>query len=567
MLDAGCGAGALAPVLEDAGVEEIVGVDAEPGMVDAARRAHPSHRWLRADMRRLPFADGRFEAAVCLGALEYVENPSAALRELARVVRRGGRVLVSVPQRRSPNDLGFRLAEALGLGLRERSRPLTERELRQLALRAGLRPLSVRATNFYAFPFDALAPRASRGAAEALDQAGRRGGLRRLGAQLILEAEVAAPAPVVWLVPAFPTRTTFLDRELAEVRRLGVAVEPVAPRIDAGALRTFVRRPLASIGWALRLQLLKAPLDRERGRLGYLVLALKGMSLADRLEQTGGTPHGTFADGVGTVAYCAAGLARVPFTFTAHSPYSLWQRSPLLRRQAEAAERVFCVAEEIERRLGELAPRSRREVVRCLGPADPPSRRRPAAPFALLAVGTPQPLKGFRTAVEGVALAAARGLDVRLTIVGEGEGLDELRALARRLGLRDRISFAGALPNDEVLDRLAGALALLAPSEVQPDGDRDGLPVSILDAAACGVPSIATAVVGIPEFVVDGESGLIVPERDPQALARAIARLCEDPELAARLGTGARERLARDHDPARETGKLAAAWLAGAGET
>ena len=96
---------------------------------------------------------------------------------------------------------------------------------------------------------------------------------------------------------------------------------------------------------------------------------------------------------------------------------------------------------------------------------------------------------------------------------------------------------------------------------MQADGDRDGLPVSILDAAACGVPSIATAVSGIPEFVVDEVTGLIVPERDPEALGSAIVRLVEDPDLALRLGRAANERLADRHSASQELQKLADAWF------
>ncbi|HEX4521415.1 MAG TPA: glycosyltransferase [Gaiellaceae bacterium] len=561
VLDAGCAAGSLTPTLREAGATEIVGVDLEPAMLAAASRRWPQERWLRGDLARLPFADGELDAAVSLGVLEYVDDPVAVLRELARVVRPGGTVLISVQQRHAPNDLGFRFAESLGFGLRERSRLLTESQLRLAAARASLRPVEVRATNFFAFPFDALAPGSSRRLAEALDAHGGRSLLRPLGAQLLLEA-VVEPSPTVrWLAPRLPTGTTFLDRELAELRRLGVPVEAGAPRIGPAAFGTFVRRPFASLLAVLRLQLLKAPRDRERGRLGYLALALKGMTLAAELERSRSRVHASFADGIGTVVYCAAALARVPFTFTAHSPYSLWQGSALLRAQAEAAEHVFCVSDDIERRIGALAPGSRRSVVRCLGPAEAPPREPLDTPFTLLAVGTPLPLKGFGTAIEALALALAAGADVRLEVVGEGGESQVLRERVAALGLRDRVSFPGGLPNLLVLERLASALALLAPSEVQPDGDRDGLPVSILDAAACEVPTIATAVSGIPEFVVDGESGLIVPERDPEALAAAILRLCREPQLAARLGRGARERLERLHDPEREITKLVEVWF------
>jgi glycosyltransferase involved in cell wall biosynthesis len=375
-----------------------------------------------------------------------------------------------------------------------------------------------------------------------------------------------AAAAVVWLAPRLPTNTTFLDRELAGLMSLGVDVMPVARTVGLGALRTLLRRPIQSIRLAARLQRLKARRDRERGRLGYLLLAVEGMTLADRLVGRASRVHATFADGVGTVAYCAAELARVPYTFTAHSPYSLWQGSRLLARQAASAERVFCISEDVEARLGRLAPTSRRTVVRCLGPSAPPERLPQSAPALLVSVGRPQALKGFATAIAAVARAVDRGADVRFEVIGEGPELRELERLAADLSLDGRVSFPGWIPNDDVLRRLSSSLALLAPSEVEPDGDRDGLPVSILDAAACGVPAIATAVSGIPEFVVDTETGIVVPEHDPVALAEAIVRLHDDRELAARLGEAARRRLQERHDPDTELSKLVRAWsLDGAG--
>ncbi|HWE82674.1 MAG TPA: methyltransferase domain-containing protein, partial [Gaiellaceae bacterium] len=338
VLDAGCGTAALLPWLRDAGAREVVGVDAEPGRIAAARRRFPESRWLRADLRNLPFPAAQFDAGVCLGVLEYIPDHAAALRELVRVVKPGGPVVVSALQRNTPNELGLRLARFLGFGPDEPARPLTRRELVQAAGAAGLRITSIRTTNFFAFPFDALFPRMSERLAERFDRAGALPLVRRLGSQLVLEGHAEPPRTVVWLSPFEPSRTTFLERELRGLRRLGVPVEPVVPRLGLAALATARRRPLGSLVVAVRLQLLKAPLDRERGRLGYVVLALKGMALADRLERTPSRVHATFADGVGTVAYCAAELARVPYTFTAHSPYSLWQGSALLRRQAEAAE-------------------------------------------------------------------------------------------------------------------------------------------------------------------------------------------------------------------------------------
>jgi glycosyltransferase involved in cell wall biosynthesis len=175
-------------------------------------------------------------------------------------------------------------------------------------------------------------------------------------------------------------------------------------------------------------------------------------------------------------------------------------------------------------------------------------------------VGTLIPHKGFATAIEGAALALAGGADLRVEVIGEGPENARLRALVAALGVSDRVTFSGRRSNDYVLERLSTALAMLAPCEIQEDGDRDGLPVTLLDAAACGVPAITTAVGAIPEFVVDGVTGLVVSEHDPRAIAAAIGRLLDDPDLAPRLGATARERVLEQHDARREAEKLTALW-------
>lgn len=341
-------------------------------------------------------------------------------------------------------------------------------------------------------------------------------------------------------------------------------MRPVTAPLRPAALLMLARHPLRTASVAVELQRYKARRDRERGRLGSVVLVVRGLGLAQRLKNEHGVVHATFADGVGRIAYVVSRLLGLPFTFTAHSPYSLWQRAPILGRQTEAAAAVACVSEDVRARLAELAPKARLTVVRCGGPEHPPSRGPLDEPPVLLCVGTLIPHKGFATAIKGAALALAGGADLRLEVIGGGPEDARLRALAAELGIGNRVTFSGPKPNEFVLERLSAALAMLAPCETQHDGDRDGLPVSILDAAACGVPAITTAVGAIPEFVVDGSTGLIVAERDPRALATAIRRLLDEPGLAAQLGAAARERVAAQHNARREAQKLAALWASAA---
>jgi glycosyltransferase involved in cell wall biosynthesis len=113
-----------------------------------------------------------------------------------------------------------------------------------------------------------------------------------------------------------------------------------------------------------------------------------------------------------------------------------------------------------------------------------------------------------------------------------------LKRIAAPLG---NVEFIGWLPNDTLRRRMRGALAVCVPSLAAPDGDAEGLPNVILEAMAEGVPVIASRHAGIPEAVAHEETGLLVPPGDPDALAAALQRLVQDPELRRRLGKRARE--------------------------
>jgi glycosyltransferase involved in cell wall biosynthesis len=114
------------------------------------------------------------------------------------------------------------------------------------------------------------------------------------------------------------------------------------------------------------------------------------------------------------------------------------------------------------------------------------------------------------------------------------------------LGLGDRVLFPGSLAHDRVLDLLAAAEVFVMPSVRDERGNIDGLPVVVLEAMAAGVPVVATAVAGMPLAVRDGETGVLVPEKDPRALAEAVTGLLDRPERARALGRAGRERVARE---------------------
>ena len=159
------------------------------------------------------------------------------------------------------------------------------------------------------------------------------------------------------------------------------------------------------------------------------------------------------------------------------------------------------------------------------------------------AVGRMVDKKGFRYLLEAAPAILRDRPDVRLVLGGQGDLLEEHRAQASSSGVGDRILFPGGLSHPRVLELLAAAEVFAMPSVRDAAGNIDGLPVVVLEAMAAGTPVVATDLAGMPLAVVDGETGLLVPEKDPQALARAIGRLLDDPARARTLGEAGRARV------------------------
>jgi glycosyltransferase involved in cell wall biosynthesis len=148
--------------------------------------------------------------------------------------------------------------------------------------------------------------------------------------------------------------------------------------------------------------------------------------------------------------------------------------------------------------------------------------------------------KGFEYLIDALPLIDAHP-DARLAIAGAGDLELELRARARTAGIADRVHFLGDLPQDAVGAWFAAAEVAIVPSVRDDSGNVDGLPNTVLEALASGTPLVGTPAGGIASVIEDGQTGVIVPERDARALATAIGGLLDDPDRRARLGRAGRE--------------------------
>jgi len=223
-------------------------------------------------------------------------------------------------------------------------------------------------------------------------------------------------------------------------------------------------------------------------------------------------------------------------------------------RLFQDAARLLPISHHWQKRLIELgAPASKVEVrhmgVDCSALAYRPRSLTPDRPVSIVSVGRLVEKKGFAYAIRALARAEkslGRQLDYHL--VGDGPLREELEQLARAEGVAERVTFHGARRSDEVVGLLARANILMAPSVTASNGDMEGIPMVLMEAMAQGLPVISTAHSGIPELVRHGESGVLVPERDADALAAAVTDLVRTPERWPSLLSHARRTVEAEFD-------------------
>ena len=237
----------------------------------------------------------------------------------------------------------------------------------------------------------------------------------------------------------------------------------------------------------------------------------------------------------------------IPTVLTVHNNYSLtgvdFGQTGSFGRAFDAAWRIATVSDDARRWLLSLRPELATKTLTIhnglpLTDAEPVPL--PWDPPRLLYVGRIEHQKRLDVLIRAFANVASTHADVRLQIAGSGSQLVIAKELARSLGLVERVEFLGGVELEAVPGLLDGATMLVMSS------DFEGLPIVLLEAARQGRPVVATAVGGVPEVVIHGETGLLVEPDDPDALAGAIRTLANDPRRAQRLGDAARRRFRAD---------------------
>lgn len=273
--------------------------------------------------------------------------------------------------------------------------------------------------------------------------------------------------------------------------------------------------------------------------------------------------HAHFATEATAVARLAARFAGLTYSFTAHAKdiYHEGVAAAALRQKLVDAAAVVTVSDfnlaHLRRAFGPAAARTER-IYNGLDLALFPFRAPDPRPPRVVAVGRLVEKKGFGDLVDACGILNEGGRRFACEIIGGGEAEADLRARVRSLSLEDRVSFLGPRPQAEVAARVQAAAALAAPCVVGADGNRDGLPTTLLEAMALGTPCVSTDVTGIPEVLRAEETGLMVPQRDPRALASALGRLLDDAPLRLALARRARALVEAEFDARRNASSLRA---------
>ncbi len=410
------------------------------------------------------------------------------------------------------------------------------------------------------------------------------------GAGATSRAPARALGRVAYVVSRFPKLTeTFVLYELLALEELGYEVElfpllrehedvvhPEAKRlVDEAHYEPFLSGPILRSQVSLAIHrprayfgalfaIVRDAFGSSNYLLGGLAVFPKVAHVARKLEAAGvDHVHCHFANHPATAGFVIRRLTGIPYSFTAHG-YDVHRDLHMLSRKVAEASVVVTIS-EYNRKLivaecGSAATGKVR-VVHCGVDTElfaPASTHDAEQTFRILCVASFEEVKGHEHLVAACRLLVEQGVAFTCRLVGGGPLQVHVEQLVSEMGLDDRIRFEGPRTRDEVVQFLRDADAAVMPSVWTRQGDREGIPVALMEAMAAGVPVVASDISGIPELVEHEQTGLLVAPGDAAAIASALRRLAEDPQLRAQLASNGRLKVVEQFDVRRNAAELAA---------
>ena len=379
---------------------------------------------------------------------------------------------------------------------------------------------------------------------------------------------------IAYLAPELPSLSaTFVYNEILQLEKLGDTVEAFSVRrpeamaqeleLDGLKKRVFViyeQGKLAVFGSHLYLMAIKpmcyakslAWLTKDLARVGLFSRNCFGLlyrffyaaSVARRLIQKRCQHlHSHFAHVPADIAMYASEMAGISFSITAHAN-DIFERAWLLPEKISRSRFFATISEFNKRFLVNLGgTESKIYIIRCGIDFDHFVQKHSSGSSQPIKIGVICRLvekKGIDTLIRAAAGLKKRELSFELHIAGSGPLESMLRDLTRELGMTEEdVHFLGAMPHNEVSSFIRSLDMFVLPCRQDSNGDMDGIPVALMEAMAIGVPVISTNLSGIPELVVDQETGLLVKPGNEEELVTAMITLINDKNLKSRLITNA----------------------------
>jgi len=295
--------------------------------------------------------------------------------------------------------------------------------------------------------------------------------------------------------------------------------------------------------------------------VGTIGIFPKSVRFAYEMQRSGvDHVHAHFVTHPTVAALIIYRLIGIPFSFTAHGS-DLHKDRTMLKGKVEASAFAVTISDYnkdmIIRDSGETF-RDKVHVVHCGVEPDVfaynPARHNQI--FQILCVASFEEVKGHKYLIEACRILADQGMDFECHLVGEGPIRTRVERQIFESGICDRIHVHGSRPRAEVLQMLATADVKVLASIQTASGKREGIPIVLMEAMACGVPVVASRISGIPELVEDGVQGLLVPPGDANALAQAIQSLSSEKKFAHRLAANARDKIVHEFDLRKNAAQL-----------
>ena len=395
---------------------------------------------------------------------------------------------------------------------------------------------------------------------------------------------------IAYVLSLFPALSeTFIVEELLELKRRGVDLtifslkslkkdEPVSAHVTelmplvhysafllswpvlVANLRLVLRHPLrcASLMWRLFTSLVSQPIELVKS---FSVVPKTVYFAEVARSRNCSRIHAHFCNVPAAAARLMARILEVPFSCTAHgSDIYKYPPADLVKRIHDASP--FITVSEYNRRylasLSAMLNEDTIEVVHCgvnlnkfANVLRQLTRNRT---LRILTVGRLEHVKGLDILMDACALLRDADLDFTCDLVGDGSERAVLEERISQLGLQDYVVLCGALPHEDVIKHYQKADLFVLSSR------REGIPVSVMEAMATGLPVVATNVFGLPELVDDGRTGVLVPPEDAFALAEAILRLAQDTDVCGEMARSGRERINEEFSIKRSVDCLLMLW-------